>query len=127
MTPEVEAAIRELEGAFPGSGVDVEPDAEGGAFVVVNELSFGPTYEPAASWVGFQITFQYPRADVYPHFLDGALRRRDGMALGEGFSGATTWRGRPAVQVSRRSNRLDPLTDTAATKLAKVLEWVRAK
>jgi hypothetical protein len=127
MTPEVEGARRELERAFPGSGVDVEPDPEGGAWVVVNDLSVGPIYEIEATWVGFQITFQYPRADVYPHFLDGALRRRDGKALGQGFSGAMEWRGRPAVQVSRRSNRLEPSTDTAATKLAKVLEWVRTK
>jgi hypothetical protein len=127
MTPEVEGAIKELERAFPGSRVDVEPDADGGAWVVVNDLPVGPTYELGTTWVGFQVTFQYPRADVYPHFLDGALRRKDGKGLGEGFSGATQWRGRPAVQVSRRSNRLDPSTDTAATKLAKVLEWVRTK
>lgn len=127
MTPEVEVAIKELEQTFPGSRVDIEADADGGASVLVNDLNVGPAYEPESSWVGFQITFQYPRADVYPHFLDGALRRKDGRALGEGFSGVTEWRGRPAIQVSRRSNRLNPATDTAATKLAKVLEWVRSK
>lgn len=127
MTPEVEAAVKEVEQSFPGSRVEVEPDSDGGALVIVWDLGIGPTYVPETVWVGFRITFQYPRADVYPHFLDPAIRRKDGHALGEGFSNTTDWRGRPVVQVSRRSNRLNPETDTAATKLAKVLEWVRAK
>lgn len=127
MTPEVQAAIEEVEQAFPHNRVEVEPDADGGAFVIVHDLPVGSTYESETSWVGSQITFQYPRADVYPHFFDGKLRRKDGKALGEGFSGPTEWRGRAAVQVSRRSNRLNPTVDTAATKIAKVLEWVRSK
>jgi len=127
VTPEVEAAVKEVEQSFPGCRVEVEPDSDGGAFVVVWDVSVGPTYVPETVWVGFRITFQYPRADVYPHFFDPAIRRKDGNALGEGFSNATDWRGRPVMQVSRRSNRLNPEVDTAATKLAKVLEWVRTK
>jgi hypothetical protein len=127
LTSEVELAIKELIQAFPEGKVEVEPDTDGGAWVVVHSLSVGPTYEPDKTWFGFQVTFQYPRADVYPHFVDGALHRKDGRPLGEAFSGITEWRGRSAVQVSRASKRLDPLNDTAATKLAKVLEWVRAR
>jgi hypothetical protein len=127
VTPEVDAAITEVRNAFPTNRVDVEPDAEGGAWVIVNDLPLGPPYDRGATWVGFQITFQYPRSDVYPHFMDGILRRKDGQALGAGFSGPIDWRGRMAVQVSRSSKRWNPLIDTAATKLAKVLEWVRDK
>jgi len=75
--------------------------------------------------VGFLISFQYPRADVYPHFIDGSVSRKDGAALGQGFS-ATTWQDRKALQISRRSNRLDPTIDTAALKLQKVLDWLRS-
>ena len=109
---------------------DVTPEPQGGAYVVVGDQEYGQQYEPERGWVGFLITFQYPHADVYPHFVAGGLRRKDGRALGEGFSGPRTWAGRPGeqvVQISRRSNRLNPAVDTAATKLAKVLEWVRGR
>jgi hypothetical protein len=34
------------------------------------------------------------------------------------------WRERQVTQISRRSNRWDPAVDTAAAKLAKVLQWL---
>lgn len=127
MTPEVEAAVEGVRQTFPGHRLEVEPEVQGGAYVVVHELPLGGRYAPETSWFGFLITFQYPRADVYPHFIDGGVRRADGRPHGPGFSGPNPWRGRPALQVSRRSNRWDPALDTAAVKLLKVLEWVRAQ
>lgn len=127
MTPEVESAIEELKKVFVDRQVDVDPDADGGAFILVHDLFVGTMYEPEISWVGFRITFQYPRADVYPHFLDPSVRRKDGSPLGQGFSEVPEWHGRKVIQVSRRSNRLNPATDSAATKLAKVLEWIRTR
>jgi hypothetical protein len=130
MTPEVEQAIEEIRDVFPGRRVDVTPEPQGGAYVVVDDVEFGAQYEPARGWIGFLITFQYPHSDVYPHFVTGGLSRKDRQALGEGLSGSTTWPGRPGeqvVQISRRSNRLNPAVDTAATKLAKVLEWLRGR
>ncbi|MGE0539195.1 MAG: E2/UBC family protein [Dehalococcoidia bacterium] len=128
MTPEVARAIDDIRTAFPGHRLEVQDEAQGGAYVVVHDLPIGEQYAPATSWCGFVITFQYPRADVYPHFLDPNLRRVDGKPLGESFSGQPVdWNGRQAYQVSRRSNRWSAATDTAATKLAKVLEWVRSR
>jgi hypothetical protein len=126
MTPEVTQAVEEIRRTFDGRRVDVENEDQGGAYVVVHDLSLGPSYLPATSWCGFLVTFQYPYADVYPHFIDGGLRRSDGRPLGEGFS-QTTWRGRAAVQVSRRSNRWNAAVDTAVGKLLKVLEWIRTR
>jgi hypothetical protein len=127
MTPEVQQAIKELETAYVGHRVDVEAEVQGGAYVIVYDLVLGDSYVPSTTWFGFLITFQYPRADVYPHFVDPQLRRADGRSLGEGFSGPTQWQGRSAVQISRRSNRLNPAIDTASTKLAKVIEWVKSR
>ena len=127
MTSDVAAAIEEIKAAFPDHRIDVEAESQGGAYVTVHDLSLGDTYQPSRSWVGCLITFQYPRADVYPHFLDPSLKRRDGAPLGEGFSGPIDWHGRQGIQVSRRSNHWDATTDTAALKLAKVLEWVRSR
>jgi hypothetical protein len=124
MTPEIEQAIAEIKLAFPEHTINVEAEAQGGAYVIVNNLLIGEQYVPSTSWIGFLITFQYPHADVYPHFIDGELRRVDGVVQGAGLS-KTTWRNRPVIQVSRRSNRLNPAIDTAATKLTKVLTWLR--
>ena len=82
------------------------------------------------SWVGFQITFQFPFADIYPHYLRPDLSRADGTALTPPLhlnqtmtlaSGTT-----PAVILSGAPHR-NPETDTAAVKLAKILDWLRSQ
>ena len=123
---EVAEAIAEIEATFDESSVEFEEDPDGGAYVVVDPVDPGDPYEQRETWIGFQITFQYPISDVYPHFVCRDLRRTDGHELGEGTSPAE-WRGRPAIQISRRSNHLDPQTDTAVIKLHKVLEWLRTR
>ncbi len=125
MTPEVEAAITEIKEAFPSLEIEVISESQGGAYVVVQNLSIGERFIPSATWIGFLITFQYPDADVYPHFIRGDLRRADGQSLPAGITGPTTWQNRSALQVSRRSNRWTAGVDTAASKLAKVLSWLR--
>lgn len=127
MAPEVAEAIEGVRTAYAGHDVEVVPEAQGGAYVAVGNLPLGDRYAPCQSWVGFLIPFQYPSADVYPHFIDGTVTPTDGAPLGDGFSGPTEWQGRRAWQVSRRSNRWNPATDTAALKLAKVMEWLRSR
>lgn len=127
MTPEIEQAIEQLRITFDGHEIHFESEGQGGAYVVVDGLFLGDQYVPTESWIGFLITFQYPRADVYPHFVDSQLRRLDGRAHGAGFSGPVAWQGRQSLQISRRSNRLNPAVDTAATKLAKVIDWVKSQ
>lgn len=125
ITPIVEKAIGEIRSSFPDCQVDVEPDGSGGAYVTVRDLHLGPPYGQEKIWVSFQITFQYPYADVYPHFTCPDLSRTDGQALGEGIGAGASCRGQPATQLSRRSNKLNPALDTAALKLLKVMQWLR--
>jgi hypothetical protein len=127
MNPDVVEAAEEIKRSFPEHQVEVTPEAQGGAYVIVRDLDLGDKYEPATSWCGFLITFQYPHADVYPHFIDGRVRRKDGCGHGSGISGPMDWQRHSALQISRRSNRWNPAIDTAAAKLAKVLEWLRAQ
>lgn len=132
MKPEVEQAIEEIRLAFQGLTLDIEPDAEGGAFLRLHDILLGEQYKPEYSWSAFRITFQYPFADIYPHFFIPGLQRKDGKALGEGFHpNGQQWvhpsGSEPATMVSRRSNRRDPATETAAIKLAKVLDWMRSQ
>ena len=123
VVPVVEA-IEEIRQTFDKCGMEVEADGSGGAFVTVTEISLGCPYVNEKVWIGFQITFQYPYADVYPHFTDPELSRTDGQNLGGGFGNAS-FRGHPAIQISRKSNRLNPQTDTAALKLLKVIRWMK--
>jgi hypothetical protein len=127
MKPAVERAIAEIREAYPGTTVTVREDGEGGAYVIVEEVDPGPVYRERATWIGFRITFQYPYADTYPHCVRGDLARADGRGLGEGMSQNQTFEGRPAVQISRRSNHLDPKTETALIKLHKVLTWLASR
>lgn len=126
MTPEVESAIEEIRQAFADHEVEVDPEDQGGAYVAVQDLTIGSGYRPRRSWIAFLIPYLYPRADVYPHFMDPEVQRADGGELGSAFQ-RTTWRGRPVIQVSRKSNRWNPAVDTAATKLATVLDWIRTR
>lgn len=125
MTPEVASAVDEIRATFPYATVDAREEGDG-VVVIVHPVDPGPPYRQRATWIGFRITFQYPYADVYPHFLGGDLARVDGEALGEGIT-ATRFENQNAIQVSRRSNRLNPATDTAALKLTKVLHWLATR
>ncbi len=116
-------AVGEVREAFPECTVTARDDGDGGALVMVEGVPLGPPYVQATTWIAFAITRQYPYADVYPHFVRGDLARADGAALGGGMS-LTAYLGQAAVQISRRSNRLNPTTDTVAIKLTKVLHWL---
>jgi len=126
MTPDVEQAIQEIREAFDGHIVDVAPEGHGGAYVTVHDVAIGSSFTPARSWIGFVIPFQYPHADVYPHFIGGDVQRPDGGPYGEAIS-TSTWQGRSALQISRKSNRWNAATDTAALKLIQVLEWLKTR
>lgn len=126
MKSEVAAAIQGVRDAFPGHQVEVVDEPQGGAMVIVHDLSIGDQYVPAHSWCGFTVSFQYPEASPYPHYICGTVKRIDKKSLGEGLTAGHTCHGRPAIQVSRRSNRWDPAVDTAAIKLQRVLDWIRS-
>jgi hypothetical protein len=121
LLPAVSDAIDEVRANFADQTVVSREDGEGGAYVIVEDVSLTAGYSVDRTWVGFRITFTYPNADVYPHYVRGDLVRLDGRPMP---FGATSFEGRPALQVSRKSNRWDPRTDTAAIKLQKVLAWL---
>jgi hypothetical protein len=110
---------------FPDATVEVREDADG-VVVLLDPVDPGPPYVQRETWIGFRITFQYPYSDCYPHFVRGDLARADSAGPGEGMT-VTTFENRPAVQISRRSNRLNPATDTALVKLHKVLHWLASQ
>lgn len=122
IVPQVAGAVAAVREHFAGFTVEVVPDGSGGAFVTVEDIPISPRYSPAVTWLGFQINAAYPASDVYPHFC-GPITRADGQPHGTGIS-AATWRDRPALQLSRRSNRWNPAVDNAALKAEKVITWL---
>ncbi len=124
MKAQVEQAVRELRTCFPDADVVACGTDDGGAIVKIDPIELGPTYAPSATWVAFAIGFQYPRSDVYPLFVRPDLVRADGRPHGKGIARAE-FKGEPALQLSRRSNRLNPEVDTAALKVTKVIQWLR--
>lgn len=138
MKPDVAEAIEEIRGGFPKNTVRVNEDPDGGARVIVDDLDIGPAFSPTVSWIGFHITFPYPDADVYPHFLDAGVKYvGSGSTPNESPDGnlpTAMSRGAlmpgfelPAIQISRRSNRRNAETDTALQKLLRVLEFLRSR
>lgn len=117
----MEAGLAGVRAQYVEQPVAITFDAAGGVFVVVSDVPLGPPYLEQSTWLGFHISAAYPFADVYPHFV-APVARIDGQPHGEGVA-PTEWQGRPALQLSRRSNRWNPEIDNAALKAAKVLTW----
>ena len=127
VTSEVNVAVEELRATFDQCTIDWTEDGNGGAFVTIRDVGLTPDiYEQQSSWLGFHITHTYPYADVYPHFVRHDLSRKDKKPLGEGIS-IGNFRECPAIQLSRKSNKHNPATDTAAIKAQKVLLWLNSR
>ena len=138
MKPAVEEAVEELRRGLPGHEVRVKEDSDGGAFVIVEGMGLGQAFAPATSWVGFHVTWPYPDADVYPHFIDPKVQYVGSgpapVPSPEGNLPTAMGRGAtmpgfemPAIQVSRRSNHRNATTDSALDKLLRVVEFLRRR
>src|ERR1700733_144730 len=123
LAPAVAEGIEQIRRSLPACAVQTDPDGAGGASVVVRGVTLGAPYRQPDGWIGFLLTFQYPYTDVYPHFTRADLTRLDGRPLGAGL-GMAQFKSAPAVQISRRSNKWNPATDTAVLKLLKVYRWL---
>jgi hypothetical protein len=125
---ETVGALDEIRATFPDSVVETVVNADGSVWVTVSDLLIGEQWVPARSYVGFTIGFQYPYADCYPHYVDAALEKKDETPFGPGLHlSQRTPLGDEAVMVSRQNRHITEVPDTAATKLLKVLDWLRSQ
>jgi hypothetical protein len=120
-------AIEALKADFQPTEFVVEPDGQGGARVRFSPVALSATYVQRESWIGGHLPAQIPYADVYPIFVRGDLARTDGKPLVAPMASGQVFMARPAVQVSRRSNRRDASIETVKMKFKKVLDWVNAQ
>jgi hypothetical protein len=127
----VQAAIELLQKAYRSTTLRVVPDAQGGAWIEMLDVPFGPPYVQVSSFIIFLLPFNLPGSDIYPFFIRPDFARADGAALGLAFQPTQlSWPGdpapRPVLQVSRRT-RGAFATQTAPHKVAKVLGWIRVQ
>lgn len=126
MKHQVAQAVEELNSCFRYADVVACATGDGGAVITIDPIDLGPKYKPSQTWMKFAISFQYPYSDIYPLFVSPDLARADGRPHGEEITMAK-FEDEPALQVSRRSNHLNPKIDTAALKVIKVIEWLKSR
>ena len=124
MKQDVANAIEELKQAFPSSAIINSEDGQGGAYVVVERVYIGEHFVPAITWMGGHITALYPYADIYPVFIDANVRRADGKSFEKPITLGHTFANRPAIQISRRNNRVQNSPQTAVAKFLKIINFV---
>jgi hypothetical protein len=137
MKPDALEAVAEIERAAIGSGVRSEPDSDGGAYVVIDGVDVGESFDLPLTWIGFHVVWTYPEDDVYPYFIGSELKyvgakptpnqSPDGnlpeaLVRGQEMPGFKL----AAIQVSRRSNRRNAETDSALLKTMRVIEFLRS-
>lgn len=124
MKPDIAAAIEELKRAFPSSAVTINEDGQGGAHVFVETVDIGARFEPSTTWMGGHITALYPYADIYPVFIDAAVRRADGREFAAPITNGHNFAGRSAIQISRVNNQVQNCPQTAVAKFMKILDFL---
>lgn len=125
MKLEVTQAIEELSRKFPGCALSFEDDGSGGARVLLENVAVGNKLAPGRTWLGGHITGQYPYADIYPLFMGAEVTRADGQAFAVPISSGHTFRGRAALQISRRNNQMQAIGQPAYAKFLKVIEFLK--
>ena len=96
----------------------------GGAYVVIERVTFSPKYRPTDTWVGFHIPAQYPYADIYPIFIGGNVVRADGTPFSAPVTPGHAFEGRPAIQVLRRNSAAQSGMQEVGAKILKVLDFL---
>ena len=124
MKAEVAKAIEELKRQFDSSSFTVNEDGQGGAYVFIEPIVLGAKYQPETTWIGFQITAQYPYADIYPVFIGADVVRADRVPFVAPITPNHNFQGRPAIQISRRNGTAQSGLQKATAKILKVLDFL---
>lgn len=124
MKQRVFTAIEELKRAFPDSQITHNEDGQGGAYVIIESIDIGKQYVPSITWMGGHIDALYPYADIYPVFIDANVQRADGTTFTAPITSGHAFMQRPAIQISRRNNRINNALQTAVAKFLKIISFM---
>jgi hypothetical protein len=125
VTAPVARAITEIRSSFPDTQVYAWPDGQGGAHVVIDSIDLGPGWAQESTWLAFSISYLYPDADCYPHYVRADLAHADGRGLEVPFHFGNAFLDHPSVMVSRRTNLREPALSTAARKALSVTAHIQ--
>lgn len=125
MRGDVSSGIEELKRQFEDSVVTAREDGQGGAYVLIDPVTLGPSYTPPTTWIGFHIPAQYPYADIYPVFIGEEIARSDGTLFQPPVTRGHTFEERPAIQVSRRNAAAQNGLQKVPAKILKILDFLR--
>lgn len=125
MAPQIEQVLEHLEKDFPLSRITSTPVEGGSVNVIVEPVDLGPRYQPRVTWIGAQLTPGLPYSDVYPLYVGAEVGRVHGGSWQVPISTGHQFEGRPALQISRRTNNLLATAGCAAGKFIKVLHFIR--
>ena len=124
MKVEVAKAIDELQRQFTRCRLSNREDGQGGAYVILENISLGTRYKPESTWIGFHLPAQYPYADIYPVFVGSETARVDGRPFTPPVTPGHHFEGRTALQISRRSGAAQNGLQKATAKILKVLDFL---
>ena len=124
MNVEVSASIDELKRQFCDASFVVREDGQGGAYVLIEPVALGERYKPEITWMGFQITAQYPYADIYPVFIGAEVTRVDSISFTAPVTAGHNFEGRAAIQISRRNGSAAGGLQKATAKILKVIDFM---
>jgi hypothetical protein len=119
----VSEGIRLLEDAFDGR-VKHEPDGEGGAFVVVEEVDLGGKWTAPEADLTFHLAYNYPASAIYPYYLPAEVVPADGSM--PPAVQRVIWRDTSVIQVSLRQANWDPRRDNAIGAVMQTQHWLRS-
>lgn len=120
----VEQVLECLRQDFPGKEINFVADGSGGGNVFIEAIDVGSGYLPSTTWIGAHLSSALPFSDIYPLFIGGEVARANGTAHQIPITAGHHFGGRPALQVSKKTNTLDATPEAAALKFTKVLHFL---
>lgn len=121
----VAQAVSEVRQTFSDYAVLAWSDGQGGAQVVIQGIPLGSGWVESTTWLAFGISYAYPDADCYPHYIRPDLQRVAGLPLEVPFHPGNMFTEQPATMVSRASSRRIPGLNTAARKAQSVISFIQ--
>jgi hypothetical protein len=125
MNASVEKALDDLRKQFAGHLVTHQEDGAGGVYFFIEGVDIGSGFTPSVSWLGGRITAAFPFADIYPMYIDGGIKRTNGLAFAAPVVPIAAWQGRQVLQVSRVNRNAANEPQSASLKVLRVVDFLR--
>lgn len=124
----VQRVVEILQREFAGSSVTFTDDGSGtgSGWVVIDPVVIGDRYTKNQTWMGAHLNSLLPFADIYPLYIGSDIQQASGAGHLPAITAGHIFQGRPALQVSKRTNHnLVPTVEAAAMKFIKVLHYIK--